>query len=205
MPQANAAAPKSKSQFIRELPANLPAAEVVSKAKEAGLSFSIPYVHSIRSQARKAGAKKPGRKPGRPAGKPTGRPVGRPPKAAAAKPSKPSSSRKQEKADFVRSMPASMSPKDIVAEAAKRGLSLSKAYVYILRGRTKPGASAPAAAKPAVRRGRPPRARVALAPATGETPEAAFVKLSLQLGLERAKSLLTAVDSKLADLIATVR
>jgi hypothetical protein len=42
----------SKADFVRALPAALPAKEVVDKAKEAGLKLTTAYVYVIRSQAR---------------------------------------------------------------------------------------------------------------------------------------------------------
>jgi len=48
----------SKAEFVRGLPANLPAKDVVEKAKEAGLKLTTAYVYVIRSQARTGGSKK---------------------------------------------------------------------------------------------------------------------------------------------------
>ena len=42
----------SKAEFVRALPATMPAKQVVDKAKEAGLKLSTAYVYVIRSQAR---------------------------------------------------------------------------------------------------------------------------------------------------------
>jgi len=49
----------SKADFVRGLPAAMPAKEVVDKAKEAGLKLTTAYVYVIRSQARTSGKKKP--------------------------------------------------------------------------------------------------------------------------------------------------
>lgn len=49
----------SKAEFVRALPATMPAKQVVEKAKEAGLKLSPAYVYVIRSQARVGGARKP--------------------------------------------------------------------------------------------------------------------------------------------------
>jgi hypothetical protein len=48
----------SKAEFVRALPAAMPAKQVVDKAKEAGLKLSTAYVYVIRSQARGGGKKK---------------------------------------------------------------------------------------------------------------------------------------------------
>lgn len=62
----------SKTAFVLGLAKDMPASEVVAKAKAAGLELTDRYVYVIRSKAK-----------GR-AGKPTGR-RGRPPKVAGAK------------------------------------------------------------------------------------------------------------------------
>ena len=48
----------TKADFVRALPATMPAKEVVDKAKEAGLKLTTAYVYVIRSQARTGGAKR---------------------------------------------------------------------------------------------------------------------------------------------------
>jgi hypothetical protein len=62
----SATAGVSKSEFIRQQPANLSANEVVAKAKAAGLKFDQKYVYRIRSAAHaKGGKKKPTASPQR--------------------------------------------------------------------------------------------------------------------------------------------
>ena len=56
----------NKSAFVRGLP-NLPAKEVVAKAKGMGFTLSEKYVYNIRAKAKARGGKAPGR-PGRPKG-----------------------------------------------------------------------------------------------------------------------------------------
>ena len=46
---------QSKASFVRSLPSSLSAAEVVEKAKAAGLSLEVGYVYNIRSTAKAAG------------------------------------------------------------------------------------------------------------------------------------------------------
>ena len=41
----------NKSQFVREQPTNMTAKEVVSKAKDAGITLSEKYVYNIRAKA----------------------------------------------------------------------------------------------------------------------------------------------------------
>lgn len=61
---------QSKAEFIRAQSAELPAAEVVKKAKEAGIIINEQRVYAIRSAARKREMRplRAGRSPGLPAG-----------------------------------------------------------------------------------------------------------------------------------------
>jgi hypothetical protein len=55
----------NRSDFIRSLPASMPAAEVVAKGAEAGLTFKAGLVYEVRrADLKRAG--KPHGKPGRP-------------------------------------------------------------------------------------------------------------------------------------------
>ena len=65
MPKKNHKPKVNKSAFVRDLPATLSAAEVVQKAKAAGIAITDKHVHVIRSKARVAKAGKPVRR-GRP-------------------------------------------------------------------------------------------------------------------------------------------
>jgi len=47
----------SKSDFIRGLPRDTPAKEVVAKAKEAGMALTEAYVYAVRSASKGSGAK----------------------------------------------------------------------------------------------------------------------------------------------------
>jgi hypothetical protein len=47
----------NKSAFVRGLPSNMPAKDVVEKAKAQGMKISVAYVYSIRTAA-KAGARR---------------------------------------------------------------------------------------------------------------------------------------------------
>jgi hypothetical protein len=72
MTSGSHAKPPSKTGFVLGLAKDMPASEVVAKAKAAGIKLTDRYVYVIRSKAK-----------GR-AGKPAGR-RGRPPKVAGAK------------------------------------------------------------------------------------------------------------------------
>lgn len=56
---------QNKSAFVRDLPMEMSAKEVVAKAREAGLTLTENYVHTIRSAAKRKDSK-PGAGPGRP-------------------------------------------------------------------------------------------------------------------------------------------
>jgi hypothetical protein len=45
----------NKTAFVRSLPSSMPGAEVVKRAKEAGLKISIGYVYSIRAKTHAKG------------------------------------------------------------------------------------------------------------------------------------------------------
>ena len=60
----------NKSAFVRDMP-NVPAGEVVAKAKAQGIELTDKYVYNIRAKTKARGGKpvgRPGRKPGRPKG-----------------------------------------------------------------------------------------------------------------------------------------
>jgi len=81
------------------------------------------------------------------------------------------------KAAFVRSLPRSLSAKEVVAKAKAAGVKLSPAYVYVLRS------------KAGTTKGKGGRK----ARAAGGNTEEQFVTLALDVGLGRASELLSAV------------
>jgi hypothetical protein len=112
----------SKSDFVRAQPATLSAAEVLAKAKAAGLKLTSQLVYKVRSSAKVTGTPKKTT-----AVKKTSAPT----KATVS--TKPPKS----KAAFVRGLPASTPAKDVVKQAKELGLSLSVNYVYNIRGAAK--------------------------------------------------------------------
>src|SRR5579872_3913726 len=74
LPMAKKKSGPNKSDFIRSLPAPMPAADVVAKAKEAGITITAGLVYAVRAAQKKKSAK-----------------AGRGAKAAAAAPAKGSS------------------------------------------------------------------------------------------------------------------
>jgi len=120
--------PTNKSAFIRSLPPDMPAGDVVAKAKDANLKITPAFVYAIRSKSRNKGRAKaaPARRKGRAR------------KAAGGKVSA---------SDFVRSQPSSMKAADVVAAGAKQGLKFSTNLVYAVRsgaGRRGPARAAAA-------------------------------------------------------------
>lgn len=65
---SKAAKVPNKSEFVRSLPADMPAGDVVAKAAAAGLKLSAKHVYVIRSLEKKRAAKAAGGS--KPAGKP---------------------------------------------------------------------------------------------------------------------------------------
>jgi hypothetical protein len=108
----------SKSDFIRQQPATASAAEVVEKAKTAGLKLGAPLVYKVR---RRASAKGKTRAASRKTSTTT--------KGTTTKPVKT-------KADFVRAH-RNLSPKEVVDQAKVDGIKLDVGYVYNVRGSDK--------------------------------------------------------------------
>jgi hypothetical protein len=100
----------NKSAFIRNLPAETSAADVVAKAKAAGLTLTPAFVYAVRSKSK---------------AKSGGAPQGA--RTRAARGGKPSAS------DFVRTQPATLAASDVVAAGAKQGLKFSTNLVYAVR------------------------------------------------------------------------
>jgi hypothetical protein len=161
----------SKSDFIRSQPADLSAAEVVAKAKGAGLKFSRQLVSAVRARA-KAKGKAPASK--------------KAPAAKSAAPAATTAGKTTSKAAFVRAH-ASLSPKEIIAKAKAQGIKLGVSYVYNVRGADKMAAKK--------KRGGKLSAAVATSPALqGHGPsssvEALLKAVGAELGLAVAIALL---------------
>jgi hypothetical protein len=126
----------SKSDFIRQQPSYLSAAELVSKAKAAGINFTPVLVYKVRGRA----------KAKRSAAKKASAIVTTAPNAAATKPAK-------SKSAFIRSLPSSTPAKEVVKQAKALGMKLTESYVYNVRGAAKKTAKAKRAdaKSPAVR------------------------------------------------------
>src|SRR5258706_9502547 len=95
----------NKSAFIRALPPEMSAADAVEKGKAAGLTFSMNFVSAIRSKV-KSKTKKPAKATGKHGPRPT--------------------TKGMSASDFVRSLPATMRPGDVLAAAAAKGIKMSR-------------------------------------------------------------------------------
>ena len=124
----------NKSDFIRSQPTSMSAAEIVAKAKAAGINFAPVLVYKVRGRAKtkKSAAKR------------ASAIVTTAPSAAATKPAK-------SKSAFIRSLPASTPAKEVVKQAKSAGIKLNAGYVYNVRQAAKKAAkSKRAVASPAV-------------------------------------------------------
>jgi hypothetical protein len=138
MPRAKKTSTKTpnKSDFIRQQPATMSAAEVVAKAKAAGINFAPVLVYKVRGRAKS--------KKSAPKKAPAKSIVTTVPTVASTKPPK-------SKAAFVRGLPASTPAKEVVKHAKAAGIKLNVGYVYNVRQAAKKAAkSKRAVASPAV-------------------------------------------------------
>lgn len=215
LPSAPMARPISNlSKFILSLPQGLAAAEVVKKAKEAGMVTSAANVARVRTDQKKRSTRA-----ATSAGKPPVKAAKKPAKTAtkAAPPAAPKSAGPvATKADFVRSIPHAMPVKEVVAAAKAAGVELTEKYVYNVRSSVaKKGKPAKAASKKPVAAFKTvakPKATakakaVAKAPArttsAGGSDEVELRKLVLALGVVRARQLLGELERGLAALIGS--
>lgn len=100
------------------------------------------------------------------------------------------------KAAFIRSMPTTMTAREVVAEAAKQGLKITEGHVYNLRSGKKPrnGSTTAMVTNGGVtfKRG-PGRPRKAVS--DGSTRESELRRAIAELGLARARAVFAEVES----------
>lgn len=113
------------TKLILSLPADLPVADVMAKAKEKGMVTSEQNVSRVRKMATAKPANTVAKKAKTPP-KTAGKKVA---KKAASKPTALS------KSDFIRRQPSTLSAKDVVAAGKKAGLSFTDSLVYMVRGK----------------------------------------------------------------------
>ena len=107
--------------------------------------------------------------------------------------------RTHNKSEFVRSLPAEMSAKDVVAKAKEEGLALTEAYVHTIRS---------AAKRKEGKAGRAPRAAAAATESRSSGSsrantgaEAQLMALVIEHGLPQVQEILRRIDSKLRTLV----
>jgi hypothetical protein len=100
---------------------------------------------------------------------------------------------KVSKTAFVRSLPPEMSAKEVVEKAKAQNITLSEAYVYTLRSSFRRAGSNRASSLSASAKGHGTSSR---------SSEATFRRLVLDLGVQRARELLSEVEGKLTAIIA---
>jgi hypothetical protein len=90
------------------------------------------------------------------------------------------------KAAFVRSLPRTMSAKEVIAKAKAAGLKLSPAYIYVIRSKS----TGPSSKAPKTGGGKPgPK------PKNGRGLENQFIGLALDIGFGRAQELLNSTKA----------
>jgi hypothetical protein len=175
--------PITKTAFIKSLPKDMPAKEVVAKAKAKGIELTDAYVYNIRGSAKRS---KRGLKV-----KVT---------AASAKTAKktatkrgPTNGASISKREFIESMPRETPAADVVAEAKKAGISVSANYVYMLRStsKAKPGKAKPRAA-----------ASTKAATNGAMSPTVILSRLVVEHGVGTIRRLLAEVEQRVEELLA---
>ncbi len=163
MAQPETPAKQSKSDFVRSQAETLSPAEVVQKAKDAGIELSKNLVYLVRGKADAKGKVKKGtvkKTVSKATGKTATSKTGSSPSATPTGPVKKTSSKSaskqakkttkkaaskrtaatMSKADFVRANPG-VSAKDLVAKALFEGIEISEGYVYSVRSQDAKAAS----------------------------------------------------------------
>lgn len=189
--KVNGAEPKkmTKVDFVRSLPSDLSAAEVVDRAKKEGITLTTKHVHVMRSNDR-ARAKRGGSNG-----------------AGRAK-----SGGGQNKSAFVMSMPLDMPLSQVTAKAKEAGLDISPKHVSAIRSMAKKRGKIPAQAHKAAAAPAPVKRRLGRPPGSGAKAKAAVAasKFSAEdvlkaaahrIGVRRAIELLQDEDRMLVSLL----
>jgi hypothetical protein len=161
----------NKSDFIRQQPSGLSAAEVIKKAKDAGIKLTAQLVYKVRGRS-KTNAPQPKAMSATPTAAPGAGPA------------------PKNKSAFIRRLPSSMPAKEVVKQAKAAGMKLTESYVYNVRG----------AAKKTARPGRN-GASVARPITTTSSAEGLLKALAAELGLGNAIEILTGERTKVRAVI----
>lgn len=175
---------KGKAAFVRSLPTTIPAAEVVQRAKSAGLELTPDRVHKIRSAEKTRLAKHDLKQEG---------------SAVAASAQSASHAAHGGKSAFVRGLPTDMPTKDVLSLAKKQGLKLSAGQVYNIRSAAKAAAKTPGGKlTQAKTQGSTPAGVAAKLRGNTSSHEAALRNLIADVGLTRARAVIAEVSSSFA-------
>ncbi|MGD0678677.1 MAG: hypothetical protein ABSC94_24985 [Polyangiaceae bacterium] len=167
----NATKIPNKSEFIRNQPSTLSAAEVVEKAKAEGVTIDPGLVYNIRGRAKSKGR---------------------------VKKSTPTATKATSKAAFVRQFP-NLSPKDVVLRGKAEGLHFEVGYVYNVRSSVNAAKTKSSARKTAAKPLRTTDRRPPTAGSTGA--EDLLRAIAAEIGLGRAVEILTGQRERLRSLI----
>ena len=185
----------SKSDFIRQQPPQLSAAEVVDKAKASGLTIDPGLVYNVRgrAKAKRKATKVPAKPVTKVLAKPVTKGLAKPvtkvltkPTPGFTKPSAKKTSPIQSKADFVRRFPNS-TPKEIVQKAVAAGIQIGVGYVYNVRSSGSAAKKSATVPKPTPKRN---PTTVGRHPGTSERAEGLLRALAAEIGLGRATEIL---------------
>jgi hypothetical protein len=184
----------SKSEFVMSLPQAMSPQDVVARAQATGLALSVKAVVAIRNLVRANLARKtaspatPKRGPGRP-------PRAKAPLAVAAKPE----AGEVNKAAFVRSLPGSLSAREVVAKAKAQGITLSENHVSTIRSlaRVSLAKKTRGAVRTPKRRGRPPGSKNTPRATVAAGFEAQLAELVLEHGLRPLEQALDGIVERL--------
>jgi hypothetical protein len=195
----------NRSEFIRKH-AELPVAEIVEKAKAEGLSITPALIYSVKGRATakkatpKATKKAPAKKGSK---KATSKPKAAPPKQPAAAPTKSAPPAKPEgkltASGFIRSLPASVPAKDVIAQAIKQGIKpFSANLVYAVRAGSKKTAPKPVASTKAPK----VASKATAATKAATSPETILARLVLAHGFGKVEEMLAAAGRRVESLLA---
>lgn len=208
LPAASDAAPaaveekQTKTSFVLSFPSDVPAKEVVAAGAAQGISLSEKGVYKTRYLSRNKAPKAAKKAPAKAA-----------PKAAKKAPKAPKKAGKRGPGDgsgsaFIRQQPVSMKAGEVVAAAAKQGITITPGLVYSVRASMKKSGikapKAPSTTPSGKRRGRPPSAGKAapqVVVVAGGEKEKQLISLALDLGLGRAIDLIEDFKAKIGSLI----
>jgi hypothetical protein len=185
MPKAKTPKTQTKSDFVRSLPNTMSAADVVTKAKDAGLKITSQLVYKVRGRAKGLGKRKR-----MAAAKPT----------VAVKKTQASVKPPESKAAFVRSLPASTPAKDVAKLAKTAGIRLDVRYVYNVRGAAKMKAKKNRAAAKVTTS--TPTSTNGARPSVNANAETLLKAIGAELGLGKAIEILAGERARVASVIS---